>query len=260
MSDPTRLFDGAGTDEERRLIGLARAEAPPPGSLARTMSVLGVAGSVLAPSAAHAALLASGTTVTGTSGALAGGSGTTVTLVALTKWLAVGALGGTLTVTAAHFVETKSSNRPAPPPPPSSALVNPAPELPQAFERAAPAARPSATGSNPPATDSIEVRDTLRDELLLLERARRSLAAGRSDEARDVLKHHRDEFPTGALVEEADVLRIEVLLARGEATLAEQAAHDFLGAHPASPHAPRVQRLLDRAARDPKPGPRPSMQ
>ena len=106
-----------------------------------------------------------------------------------------------------------------------------------------PAAEPSAASPE---------RDRLREELALLERARRALAEGRAGEARALLGRHREQFQSAALTEEADVLRIEVALAQGESDLGEQAARDFLQAHPSSPHAPRVRSLLSRVKRDPK--------
>ena len=256
MSDPTRLFDGAGTEDERRLIGFVRVDTPPSGSLARTLSALGVAGGVLAPAAAHATLLAGAAAGTGA----VAGSGAGVTLVAITKWLAIGLVGGTLTAGAVHIAG--KTNAPSPRPAPGLAVsATPASRAPttpstnQAELTSPPAsANPTTRESNPPS----DTGDNLREELMLLERARRSLAAGRSDDAREALRRHREAFPTGALGEEADVLRIEVLIARGEHGLAEQAGRDFLDTHPASPHAPRVKDLLVRAVRDPKRNARPS--
>jgi TolA-binding protein len=257
MSDPTRLFDGAGSDAERRLIGFARAEAPPPGSAARLFSALGIAGGVLAPAVSEAAALGSAAASSGAAAA----SGTSITLVTLVKWLAVGVAGGTLTATAARVMDlaSTSSQKPAPSfvPPASRAEQEAAPP---ANETTLPFPRNAPLGTTERSTPPADERNSLREELALLERARRALAAGRSDEARSVLKRHREEFPSGVLVEEADVLRIEVLLARGETTLAEQAGRDFIDAHPASPHAPRVRDLLARAANDPKRSPRPSME
>jgi hypothetical protein len=258
MSDPTRLFDGAGTDYERRMIGLARADAPPTGSLGRTLSVLGFAGGVLAPAVSHAAAI--GEAAAGTEAATAGSSGASITFVAITKWLAIGIAGGALTATTAHFASIREPSSPpsavlAPTSTGHKAPLKSAPE--NAPELPPPAA--SADGAHVEPAPPSEIGATLREELALLERARRSIAEGRSDEARNLLKRHRETFPSGALAEEAAVLRIEVLLARGEPVLAEQAGRDFLDAHPASPHAPRVRNLLFRAASDPKRSSRPSM-
>lgn len=258
MSDPTRLFDGTGTDYERRMIGFARADAPPQGSLARTLSALGVAGGLLAPAVSHAAAFG-GAAAAGTGAASAGASGASITLVTITKWLAIGVAGGTLTVSAMHFAKTSEpSSRPSPALTPPSTTENSRPKTAHENTPALPIPTASANGTHMDPAPPSETGDTLREELSLLERARRSLAAGRSDEARDLLKRHRETFPSAALAEEAAVLRIEVLLARGESVLAEQAGRDFLDAHPASPHAPRVRNLLFRAASDPKRSGRPS--
>jgi TolA-binding protein len=255
MSDPMRLFDGAGTDDERRLIGIARADAPPAGAVVRALSALGVAGGVLVPAVSQAAVLGAGANAAG--GAAPGAS---ITFVALTKWLAIGVAGGALTMTAVEVVERTSASPPTPARANvSPATVNPTPKAEPANEKKRPVLpAPSNAETRPPAQNPE--RDSLREELSLLERARRSLAAGRSDEARDILKRHRETFPSGALAEEAEVLRIEVLLARGENALAEQAGRDFLDAHPGSPHAPRVRTLLVRAATDPNRPPRPSLE
>ncbi len=252
MSDPTRLFDGAGSDDERRLIGIVRADTPPHGSFVRTLSAVGVGGGVLASGVAHGAALGSSTAAgAGVSGS--GAAGTSVTVAVVAKWLAIGIAGGALTVATTELVDSSGSDAP-----PQTRPRPMRPNEPLTRTIATPnepdrtAKPPSSNAPTRPSSPVVDDRGQLSEELALLERARRSLAEGRSDEARDALKRHREAFPSGALAEEAAVLRIEVLLARGENALAEQAGRDFLDAHPKSPHAPRVRDLLVRAGHDPR--------
>lgn len=251
MNDPERLHD-AGTADERRLIALARSDSPPLGALERTFTTLGVASVVaLVPGAAQAAGLGSGAAA---ATSVASGSG--VTLVSLAKWLSLGALGGI--VTAAAATAATWTSRTSAPSAPAAALPSitlgrpaaPAGSLPSRSEASELSSAPRAPAV-PPAASSAS--DTLGAELSLLERTRRALAEGRANEARALLGVHRQRFDAPALSEEADVLRIEVLLAHGELELGEQSARDFLAAHPKSPHAERVRSLLPRFRRDPKP-------
>src|SRR5262245_11527272 len=96
MSDPTRLFDGAGSADEKRLIASARAELAPAGAIPRTLTVLGAASGVLAPAASHAAGLGAGV-----AGGTAGKTGTALSLV---KWLGAGVAGGLMTVAATKVI------------------------------------------------------------------------------------------------------------------------------------------------------------
>ncbi|HEX6276066.1 MAG TPA: hypothetical protein VFZ53_23660, partial [Polyangiaceae bacterium] len=231
MNDPLRLHD-AGTAEERLLIARGRDDEPPNGAVARALSALGVAGAVaVAPAAAQAASL-SAASAAGASAASAGGS-STFTALTLAKWLGIGALGGTLTAAVATAPTWSTSVKPVPrvmPAAAGAASSAAGPTAPRHVHAKAPLTAETPSSSAPPA--SPPARDSLGEELGLLERARGALARGRADEARAALGRHREQFASGALAEEAAVLRIEVALTHGEVELGKQAARDFLSAHP----------------------------
>lgn len=257
MIDPERLHD-SGTNEERRLIALARADQPPSGAVARALSTLGVIGTVtLGPAAAHAAGLATGGAVSGAATAAAANTtaGSTLTFATLAKWLGLGLLGGTLSVAAATapslVTRSGTANSSATGTPSSLPARGPKAAKPPTAE-SRPRPEPARTSLTADPTGAASAPDTLSEELALLESARRALARNRPAEARELLGHHRARFRSPALSEEADVLRIEAAFAGGEIDLAEHAARDFLDSRPTSPHAPRVRALLSRSKRDPK--------
>ena len=89
----------------------------------------------------------------------------------------------------------------------------------------------------------------LGSEISLLDRARRALDSGDSNAALAALDEHGAKYESGSLVEEAELLRLEALLQRGQSAAALGQAKAFLAAHPKSPHAGRVRRLMERAKR-----------
>ena len=58
------------------------------------------------------------------------------------------------------------------------------------------------------------------------------------------LAAYRRDFPLQRFAQEASVVRIEALLAQSDRAGAEGVAREFLEAHPGSPHAGRVRRLM----------------
>jgi hypothetical protein len=60
------------------------------------------------------------------------------------------------------------------------------------------------------------------------------------------LESLRRDLPSGALVQEREVLTIEALHAMGNVEAARSRAHDFLERHPNSPHAASARRVLER--------------
>jgi hypothetical protein len=87
---------------------------------------------------------------------------------------------------------------------------------------------------------------TLGDEVTALDRARRAMTDGDAAGALRRLDDYEARFAHGALFEEAEVLRIEALLAEGDRGTASRVANRFLAAHPSSPHAARVRALLEQ--------------
>jgi hypothetical protein len=90
------------------------------------------------------------------------------------------------------------------------------------------------------------VRDHLREESLLLARARAELRGGNARAAQAILARMQTKFPRGALSQEREVLVIESLAARGNTVAAERSARVFVAAHPESPHAVQMRRYLEQ--------------
>ncbi len=99
--------------------------------------------------------------------------------------------------------------------------------------------------SSPP-SKRAEPRTTtpppLQDELRLLERTRVALAQGRPELAMSLLSLYEKRHPMGQLRQEATVLRVQALDARGQSQKANALAEDFVEKNPHSAHAPRVAR------------------
>ena len=98
-----------------------------------------------------------------------------------------------------------------------------------------------------PPGSSAAAASTVSAEIGLIDRAREALERGDPSGALAALDQHEAEFATGALDEEAELLRLEALLARGQAQAAAAMARAFLQSHPKSPHADRARRVLERA-------------
>ena len=149
------------------------------------------------------------------------------------------------------------SGRPVPEPPPTGATPPLSPlALPPAATREggvtgspSPAsleavAAPPAIGAGsvaPPAPPS----SSLRDEAALLESVRESLAASRAEDALGSLDAYDARFASGALEEEAAVLRVQALLARGRRDEARRISADFGRRHPASSYVRRMRSLVE---------------
>jgi len=102
-----------------------------------------------------------------------------------------------------------------------------------------PARARAAKGSAQPAALTI---DTLQAELALLDRARAALKSGEPERALALLDRHTEQFAQGALVPEAEALRIDSWLKSGEHARAGRAARRFLQSYPDHPLAVRVAR------------------
>lgn len=87
--------------------------------------------------------------------------------------------------------------------------------------------------------------DTLAREVTLLDRAR-SVASSDPTAALALLDEHARTFPNGHLGPEREVFAVEALLAAGRRADAERRAATFVAAHPSSPHAARLTKLLER--------------
>jgi hypothetical protein len=106
--------------------------------------------------------------------------------------------------------------------------------------------------TEPPASSVKPPDDSLREEAALLERARAALARSDTTGALSVLGTYGARFPAGRLGQEAAVLRVAALLARGDRASAVAATNAFVRAHPSSPYVARLRALVPP---DPSPSP-----
>jgi hypothetical protein len=207
------MLDGDGNAFERELLG-SLAEERPGRALSRRMRQGLVLSGVLVSAKAG---LASWVVIAGfvTAGATAG-------VVALTR----GAPEAAAPVSAAK-VETPRAPQVEGPPPVESA----------------PAAVPDAVRAPNVAPPSVSSRD-LREEIALLDQARAAVRSGNGQKALALLSLHQRQFPRGEFRQEVTVLRIEALAGTGQSATAAALGKRFLAAHPESPHAERIERLI----------------
>lgn len=84
-------------------------------------------------------------------------------------------------------------------------------------------------------------------QVSLLDGARAALAAGETREALRVLDDYDTRFPSGALSQEARVVRVRVLLVAGDRTQAQAVGKRFVLEHASSPYATQMKQILGDA-------------
>jgi TolA-binding protein len=117
-----------------------------------------------------------------------------------------------------------------------------APGPPRATEDKAPLAQVAPTNS----VATVQ-HPRFTEELRAFEGAHTAFTRGDLSSAETALGNYLRDFPGGALALEADVLRIELLHARGNAPALRTRARSFLTAHPTAPAARRVRKLLEQS-------------
>ena len=90
----------------------------------------------------------------------------------------------------------------------------------------------------------VSADSSLAEQVQSLDRARVALGSGDSSAVLREIAHYRAAWPNGVFLTEASVLEIEALAARGERSLAQARAADFVAAHPDSPQAARLRSLI----------------
>jgi hypothetical protein len=277
MSEQRRWIEEDATQAERRLLLSARDDGPTRGSRERLFVALGIGGATALGAAAATAtatqLSAAGSTLaaSGAAAALSKAvpSGAGVTVLAVMKWVGVGAIAGLVTTGSANLIDapaaaaraaargekaadernarTSAAFAPAAPAAPPTPAETPAIEQeispPPAPAAAAPAVQ---RVSVPKPVAGIPVANVGK-EVSTLDRAREALAAGDTPSAFRALGQHESEFASGVLGPEAELLRIQALLARREYNSAAVMARGFLMKNPKSPHVGRVRALLAQA-------------
>ncbi len=89
-------------------------------------------------------------------------------------------------------------------------------------------------------------------EVSLIDEARRALAVGDAPRAEATLDAYAALARTGTLDREAQILRVEALVASGQRAAAVVLARSYLQAYPSDPHAPMLRQLVTDGAA-PKP-------
>ena len=96
------------------------------------------------------------------------------------------------------------------------------------------------------AAPSASVREVaFGRQVVMLDHARSLESAGDLAGALQALDDYDRHFPRGVLSEEATLIRIQTLLARGDQTAAAALASHFLREHPQSVHADRIRALIE---------------
>ena len=269
MTEPRRLIHGGGDELSAELMRSALDDVPRPGAQRQLLVSLGAAGTVLAASAAAKGAALAGSAAgqagvagsAGAVGAAAAGTGTAaktaVTTTLLFKWIGIGVVaGGVATGAAVGVSQFTGEPQQMPAASASSATVEVSartgqaphqtggvPQLNPAAEEPVEAEAPSVARFTSPAA----APSGLASEISLLDRARSALDGGDTNAALAALDEHGAKYDTGALTEEAELLRLEALVQRRQTAAALSQGRAFLAAHPRSPHAGRVRRLMERA-------------
>jgi hypothetical protein len=257
MTDPRRLIDEGATEFEAKLLAAGQRDAVSQRSRRRVLAGLGL-------SAAFGASAASSSASAVTAGLLTG-----------VKWIGICALGGLGIWGGTQLLERNPERRGG------AATISQRSSLPQNATQKntaqskvdAIAAAPVSASATPagfpptPTRSSIvrlgqrdarranseppqhRVRDTLRDELAMLDEARKALAGGDANRALRLLDDHGRVYPVRRLGAEATVMRIEALRARGDLAQAASIGERFLAQHPNGPYATRVRSLIGAPSR-----------
>ncbi len=126
----------------------------------------------------------------------------------------------------------------------------PAPTLPAAPAQSTDAPRPphgakaAAKPRSPAKTTPAPDDDSLLEEASILDRARWQLSQRDGAGARKTAEGYLERFPRGRLAAEAEAVRIHATLLTDGRAAAAPLAQAFLRAHPDSPHAPALRRIL----------------
>jgi hypothetical protein len=279
MSELSRLLYSAENPQASVLLASALGDTPPSDALERAARALGVTATTVALAAPAAALMSAAGTTTASGSSVAAGAAALsavgkvpgasgLSVLALSKWLVAGALGGTVVAGTAHVVErtlapvaparsARTAASPAPRAPrrvhaPQLAL-DPMPEMPHEPELGSAAALASVSAPAPvPSAPKLALAsgrpmssgDALGAEAARLDAARRALENGELERALAELDAYQRVRSLGVLDREALLLRIRVLVEQGEQARALVLAQSYLASHPNDAHAARLRALI----------------
>jgi hypothetical protein len=264
MNGPIRLLDSSPNPAARTLLQAGLRERPRPSALRSTTLALGVGGSVVAAS---------------TSAAASAGVAAIVTplvapslMLLVTKWVAVGMLGGLALASDASLISDPAARQHAATMAPRAAASagservrvtpaspSPTPEAPGVELEAQGMAPPAAAvvgkpaigpkgrlemAALPPAAPtsaSLPNAKSLSREIAMIDASRRALSSGSATAALAQLDEYAASLRTGTLDREAQLLRIDALTGQRAAALA--LAERYLASYPNDPHAARLREL-----------------
>jgi hypothetical protein len=258
------LLESSANPRTRELLRAGLAERPSARAVERTAAALG-AGVALTTSTASAAVFG------GTAASAAGGS-SAVGALALAKWLAVGALSGTVVAGGAALVqhsfdESESAAHATPAAAreaagdarrvsgagtaperktdqPFGAASGTAPgEDDELVPQRSPNPLPPSTVPSSAGSGALVADGPLTLELAHIDRARAALARGEAERALGELSAYRAIRTTGTLDREAWILRIDALLLLGKRDEARELARSYLERFPRDAHATRLGEL-----------------
>lgn len=251
MTDTRKLLDDSPDELTQRLLRSALDDQPSSQAFSRTAVALGV--SSLVPMATTGAAAAGSASATGT--AVTGAASTSVKLFGLAgfKWFGLGAIAGLIVAGAASSVV---GDRPAPTVTVSRAATAatgrnstlPVAQTPLAIPAPPPLAAASSTpkkasANAKPERDPSAKTPTIAREIAALDGARAALERNDPTAALAAVDSLEREGAV-ALGPEATVIRVEALLARGEASKATALARRFLAENPSTPHATRMREII----------------
>jgi hypothetical protein len=262
MTDPQRLKDEYAGDLHGQLLHSVDADAPRGDARHRTLVALGLGSATLGVPAA-------------TTAAAATKVGTSVTVVAVAKWVGVGVGAALLTTGAvqqgsrmlerhqapaivapaeqkapstsiAPAVPAQTSASPLADAPDTAALPSTAPTVsPSRTVRAAPSTVKDVAADPTPAAQPIDAPEPagLSREVAMLDTARQMVSRDPAGTLQ-TLDDYEKQFPHGDLAPEALVLRIEALVRSGQRPVAQRLGNDYLARNPGSPHARKIASLI----------------
>lgn len=100
------------------------------------------------------------------------------------------------------------------------------------------------TNTNEKRNTSARADSSFNDELALMESARTALSKNDAEVCIRALDRYDRRFPHGMFAEEAPVMRLEALVAKGDRDRARALGESILAKNPDGPHASRIRSLL----------------
>jgi hypothetical protein len=271
MSDPSRLLAGESDDDAKALLESWSSRQPSEAARLKTLAAVGIGGALISSGAAGAVTpkvtLATSSFLKWV-GIFVGGvaaSAGVVGYVVAEHARSVEIRAASTASTAAAPTVTSVAREPLPLPagPAEPALQARPPTVTDVAAASATAlggdVAPSAASSLPSSLSSSPAAavarsaakahastSSLDEEVLAIDRARRTLTGGDYAAALQLVDSYDERYPGGALAQESAEVRIEALYRSGQRAQADKLAARFLAANPRSPYV-RVIRTLQAA-------------